>query len=279
MKREAHYLEPRNKLVRKANDLIQKSRFDLSLQQQKILLYLISQISPYDEDFKTYEFSIAEFCSVCGVSYCGKNYNDLKAAIKDIADKSLWLKLPSGTETLLRWIEKARIDGGTGTVTIRLDDDMKPFLLQLKENYTQYELIWTLNFKSKYTIRLYELIKSIHFHDLETYTRSFPVDDLRRILDAEVYPEYRNFKQRVLTPAIAEINEHSDKIVTMNEVRHGRKVLEVEFTIASKGGMETLQIRDRIEKDMGLLPGQVTLWDELKAGGYVSQDTQKGETA
>lgn len=279
MKREAHYLEPRNKLVRKANDLIQKSRFDLSLQQQKILLYLISQISPYDEDFKTYEFSIAEFCSVCGISDCGKNYNDLKAAIKEIRDKSVWVKMPNGKESLLAWIEKARIDGGSGTVTIRLDDDMKPFLLQLKENYTQYELIWTLNFKSKYTIRLYELIKSIHFHDLETYTRSFPVDDLKRMLDAETYTEYRDFKRRVLSLAIAEINEHSDKIVTMNEVRHGRKVLEVEFTIASKGGMETLQIRDRIEKDMGLLPGQVTLWDELNAGGYVSQGAQKGETA
>ena len=52
------------KQVVKANDLIQKSRFNLSLQQQKIVLYLISQITPYDEEFKLYEFSILDFCRI-----------------------------------------------------------------------------------------------------------------------------------------------------------------------------------------------------------------------
>ncbi len=65
--KENKYLELRNKTVTKANDLIQKSRFNLSLQQQKIVLYLISQVTPFDEDFKLYEFSIAEFCRVCGI--------------------------------------------------------------------------------------------------------------------------------------------------------------------------------------------------------------------
>ena len=44
------------KKVNKSNDLIQRSRFNLSLQEQKIILYLISQITPYDHDFKLYEF-------------------------------------------------------------------------------------------------------------------------------------------------------------------------------------------------------------------------------
>ncbi|MDY4786917.1 MAG: RepB family plasmid replication initiator protein, partial [Bacteroidaceae bacterium] len=51
-------LEIRHPTVVKANDLIQKSRFSLSVQQQKIVLYLISQISQFDTDFKLYEFSI-----------------------------------------------------------------------------------------------------------------------------------------------------------------------------------------------------------------------------
>ena len=52
------YLELRDKMVVKANDLIQKSRFNMTLQQQKMLLFLISQVSPYDEEFKEYEFSL-----------------------------------------------------------------------------------------------------------------------------------------------------------------------------------------------------------------------------
>lgn len=90
MEQEQKYLEIRENTIIKANELIQKSRFSLSLQQQKIVLYLISQFTPYDEDFKLYNFSIAEFCRVCGITLdSGKNYSDLKAAIKEIADKSI----------------------------------------------------------------------------------------------------------------------------------------------------------------------------------------------
>ena len=213
--KESTYLELRNKTVVKANELIQKSRFNLSLQQQKMVLYLISQISPYDEDFKLYEFSIPEFCRVCGIDMTsGKNYQDLKQAIKEIADKSLWINIDEDEETLLRWIEKPYINKKSGVIKIRLDEDMKPFLLQLKQNFTQYELIYTLHFKSKYTIRLYELLKSIHFHELETYTRKYSIDELRRILGAETYTEYRDFKRRVLEPSVKEVNDYSDKAVS-----------------------------------------------------------------
>ena len=69
----------RDRYVVKANELIQKSRFNLTLQQQKIVLYLISQIERNDKEFKLYSFSIQQFCKVCGINYTsGKNYNDLK---------------------------------------------------------------------------------------------------------------------------------------------------------------------------------------------------------
>lgn len=269
---DEQYLEARHKTIRKANELIQKGRFSLTLQQQKVLLYLISQITPYDEDFKQYEFSIPEFCRVCGIQAdSGKNYKDLKTAIKDIRDKSVWVTMPNGVDSLLSWIEKARIDSGSGIVQIKLDDDMKPFLLQLKENFTQYELIFTLHFKSKYTIRLYELIKSIHFQELQEYKRRYDVDELRRLLDAGIYKEYRNLKQRVLTPSMKEINEYSDKIVTMEEIRRGRKVLAVEFTISSKETLEVVKIKDTIDREMGT--GQVTLWDMMEQESLVTAES------
>jgi len=257
------YLELRNKTVTKSNELIQKSRFSLSLQQQKILLYLISQITPFDEDFKLYQFSISEFCRVCGINETsGKNYYALKMAIKDIRDKSIWITLDDGRQTTLAWIEKPYIDPGSGVVQIRLDRDMVPFLLQLKKNFTKYEIIWTLHFKSKYTIRLYELIKSIHFHELEIYKRRYAIEELKRLLDGDRYKEYRDFKQRVLLPAIKEINQFSDKTVSFEEVRKGRKVLSLEFTISSKSSLDAAKIRSEIEREFGL--DQMTLWEELE---------------
>lgn len=266
--KDEKYLVARGKTVTKANELIQRSRFDLGLQQQKIILYLISQITPYDEDFKLYEFSIQEFCKVCGIdANSGKNYEDLKTAIKEIADKSLWISISEDEETLLRWIEKPYVNKKDGVIKIKLDNDMRPYLLQLKANFTSYELIWTLHFKSKYTIRLYELVKSIHFHELETYKRKYGVDELKRLLNAEAYKEYRDFKRRALKPSVEEINTYSDKVLKFEEIKQGRRIIAIEFTVSSKDSMETARIRSDIEKEMGT--EQMTFWDQLKEKGYV----------
>lgn len=261
MKKET-YLELRDKMVVKANDLIQKSRFNMTLQQQKIVLFLISQIDMMDEDFKLYEFSIQEFCRVCGIdSTSGKNYQDVKQTIKDIADISVWVDVGGDKETLIRWIEKPYINKNNGVIQVRLDQDMKPFLLQLKSNFTKYELIYTLYFKSKYSIRLYELAKSIHYKELEEYRRVFSVDELRMILGGETYSEYRDFKRRVLDVAINEINEYSDKNLSYNPIKKGKSVVAIELIISSKTMLERLEIRAKIEREMG--NDQMTLFDKV----------------
>ena len=252
----------RDRYVVKANELIQKSRFNLTLQQQKIVLYLISQIERNDKEFKLYSFSIQQFCKVCGINYTsGKNYNDLKEAIKEIAQKVLWVMLPNGKEATIRWIEKAYIDRNTGTIEIRLDEDMKPYLLQLKDNFTQYELVWTLKFNSKYTIRLYELIKSIHYHELDPYERTYDIDELKRLLDAEVYKTYQHFKDRALQIAVDEINSTSDKLVSFTPIKNGRAVKKILLHIESKETGERIRLRNEIEQDLGT--NQVSVWDIL----------------
>ena len=169
MKREQG-IEKRYQHITKANDLIQKSRYSLTVQQQKIILYLISQINPFATEFKKIKFNIQEFCKVCGIDCeSGKNYSALKEHMKKISDKSCWIRLPNGKQTLLRWIEKPYIDENNGTIEIIFDNDMKPYLLQLKENFTKLELYYLLLFKSKYTIRLFELLESYHYKTLEIH--------------------------------------------------------------------------------------------------------------
>lgn len=256
-----NYVALREKQVVKANDLIQKSHFSLSLLQQKIVLYLISQIEYTDKEFRLYEFDIREFCKVCGIDFDnGGNYTYLKEQIKEIADKSLWITIED-EETLLRWIEKPYINRKEGVIKIRLDEDMKPFLLQLKANFTQYELIYTLHFKSKYTIRLYELIKSIHYHELETYERTYTVEELQKLLDAEVYKTYQHFREKVIDKAIAEINEYSDKIVSYEPIKVGRRIGKIKLKIASKDTLKKLEIRAEIDREMNFDPNQISLWD------------------
>lgn len=264
------YLSMRDGEVRKANALIQKSRYNLSTPQQKILLFLISQVKPYDDDFKVYELDRLEFCKVCGIDHTGgANYKQIKENIQALADKSWWLMSDDGSkkEKLIRWIDDAEISPGEGTIKIQLHRNMRPFLLKLKEHYTRYEIIFTLRFRCKYSIRLYELIKSVHFHDLAPYTVRYSVEDLSAMIGAESYAEYKAFKRRALLPAVMEINEWSDKNVSFTEIKSGKKVAAVELVISSKDAMETIALRDRIEKELGT--DQMTLWDLMQERGVV----------
>jgi plasmid replication initiation protein len=234
--------------VVKANNLIQKSRFDLSTQQQKMLLFIISQISMFDEEFKLYEFEITDFCKICGIdSNQGNNYKLLKEQIKKISDKSLWLELEGGKETLIRWIEKPYIDKGSGTIKIKLDEDMKPYLLQLKEKFTEYELFYTLNFKSKYSIRLYEYLKSIHYKTLERYEKTIEILDFQRLLESP-YKTFRDFNKNVLQVAYKEINEYSDLLFNYELKTKGRKVVKITLIIEPKEIGDRLKTQYRNER-------------------------------
>lgn len=256
-----YFDNPRNKTVRKSNDLIQHSRFDLTLNQQKIILYLISQISPYDKDFQTYQFSIPEFCRVCGIEMSGNNYNELKKHLKAVADKSAWIYSPTNPEKeiLFRWISTANIVKGSGILEIRLSEELKPYLLQLRENYTQYDLIFTLSFKCKYSIRLYELIKSIHFDERKPYIKTYNLDEIKILLGAEKYNVYNEFRRFCLTPAIEEINRNTDKTISFTPIKHGKKVVGIQLTVETKDLVDRANIRVLAEK---ILDKQITFFDE-----------------
>ena len=232
----------------KANEFIQNSRFNLSMQEQKIILYLISKIKPDDTEIKGQPFNIKEFCQICGIdSDSGKNYYDLKQAIQSLHDKSLWIKIDEKTEILFSWINSAAIIKDDGVVQITLNPQMKPYLLQLREKFTQYEFVYTLAMKSQYSVRIYELLKSYE----NIHRKIFDINELKKKLmcEKESYENFNNFKKYVLDIAMREINNLTDISVEYEATKQGRKFTQIEFIIKSKKDtVERLKAISKIEK-------------------------------
>ena len=217
--------------VVKSNELIQRSRYELSTVEQKIVLYLISKIKPDDDNLKLYDFQIKEFCEVCGIDDDnGKNYANLKAAIKNLSDKSIWVTLADGRETLVRWVERPYIDKRSGKIQIKLDELMKPYLLDLRERFTQYKLLYILPMKSKYSLRLYEILKSYEYIGECEYD----LDQLKKMLFCEQYTKISHFKGKVIDIAMNEINVYGDIKVTYDLIKQGRAFIKIRFIIKPK---------------------------------------------
>lgn len=238
------YIALSSKFVVKSNDLIQKSRFRLSLQQQKIILYVVSQINQQDHEMQTYTFNIADFCRICGLdSIGGQQYQNLKDALQELKSKTLWINPDPDTEVLVSWIGYAKIHKNSGTVDIRLDNDLKPYLLELKKNFTQYELVYTLRMKRKVSPRLYELLKSYHYDKTTPYHKDFEFEELRKLLDCETstYAQYKNLNKFVLKPCVKEINDQTDISISYKPITAGRKTTGVSFTISRRNPIDAIQ--------------------------------------
>ena len=217
--------------VVKSNEIIQKSRFDLHVQEQKIILYLISKIKPEDMELKEHIFEIQDFCQICGLdSINGANYIYIKKTLKGLRDKSIWITLDSGSETTLAWIDYVTMHPNSGKIMIKINDMMKPYLLQLKNHFTQYELLYILAMKSQYSLRLYELLKSYEYQE----KKIFDIDELKKRLSAEKYRLFADFNKRVLSIALREVNALSDITVTYEIIKESRKFAKIAFLIKLK---------------------------------------------
>lgn len=233
-------VEERSHIVRKSNILIQKGHNDYSQKQLKALSYIVSQVKYDATGIEPYTVDIRTFCRCCGIDIdSGKNYADLKTAIKALRDRSTWIK-DGNRQMLISWIDTCTIDGESGTITVILSKAILPYITQLRRDYTSYTLAYVLNLSSKYAIRLYELIKSVHYNEMLPYTYTTTMEDLRSIMSAETYSTIRDFKRRALEPAIQDINRATDKSVNISYHTQGRggKIVRVDLEITSKPAVE-----------------------------------------
>ena len=250
-------LTKRQYLTIKSNDLIQKNRFELSLPEQKTVAYICSMIKPIDLKDSIqgipyqleYEFNIREYCKICGIDYDnGKNYLDIKFTLKRLSDRSMWLETETG-EVLCRWLSKVWINKRSGIVKIRIDEDLAPYLFNLKEKFTQYQLYNILAMKSAFSVRIYELIKSYAYQK----NKIFEINELKHLLmvdNVKSYERYPDFRRFVLEPAQKEINKLTDLNISYEPITKGRKVVKIKFVIQYKDIMERLAAEQTVNNEL-----------------------------
>lgn len=216
--------EEQNYLVVKHNDLIREvqARLSLTVNEQKVALYLVSLINPDDKDFDIVFVSISALCELFGLEKVKGNYERLKKAIKTLRDKSCWIQ-----GKLFSWIDAPEVIPNSGMVRVKLSESLKPYLLQLKENFTKYKLYNVLVLKSKYSIRIYELLKSYFWED----TYSVTIQEFKKSICCDTFNEFKDFNKWVLAPAIKEINELTDIYVEVTKLKTGKCITDLKFDI------------------------------------------------
>ena len=134
-------------------------------------------------------------------------------------------------------------------VMIRFNQDIMPYLIELKQNFTQYALSDLIDLNSKYSIILYKWL-SMSYNQYEHYSTkggrraeqveayrnpSISMQELRTITDTTTkYERFTKFETRVLREPLEEINAHTSFNVTYEKVKKGRSIDSIVFHIEKK---------------------------------------------
>jgi hypothetical protein len=214
-----------NKFVTKSNKLIE-ANYKLGVVEQKVILCLASNIQPTDSDFKTYTLPIKEFTNLLGLK--GKpKYTELRKITKDLMQKVFEIRINKKV-IQVAWLSYVAYNESEGTIDIRFDPFLRPYLLELKREFTSYKLENVVQLKSSYAIRIYELLKQYE----KLQERTFFLHELRALLGVkDIYPAYGNFKQRVLLPAQKELRKKTDISFELEEIKNGHRVEKINFII------------------------------------------------
>ncbi len=213
-------------LVSKANQLVE-ARYRLTVREQRFVLLMVSIIEPKDDDFTIYRVPTQKLIEVLG----WRKEKDARKRVLDLIEglEKKKLKIRKKESWLsMRWFASLE-NFDDGSVEIEFSRKLKPYLIQLKGNFTRYRLGIVFQLHSAYSIRMYELLKQY-----ETIgSRRVTLEDLRLYLGVEEgrYKLYGHFKDRILLFAQAEIKEKTDISFTFDEIKQGRKVVALDFDI------------------------------------------------
>ena len=197
------------------------ARYKLSTVEQKLILSIISLIRPTDSDFMNYQIPISQFAFLAD----NNNHQRLKKYCKDIMSKPLEVATEDGW-MLFNWFSHIRYR--KEMIECSVSPELKPYLLELKENFKSYDLKYILEMQSEYSIRIYEMLK-------KSEKMGFLEMDLEELQDLLQVPEsfkvYADFKRKVLQPTSIEIAKYTDIYFEFKEIKSGRKVVKIKFII------------------------------------------------
>ena len=261
-----------NQVAVVSNDLVLRSRYRLNLLEQKIVLYMASRIKPDDKDFHRQIVPLTELVDAVRSDddkKWGSAYEKIDKVIdgffgkKILIDTGIVMPKSKSKQTLkdkIAWVQAAKYRNINGQICVEFcfAEDLKPFLLELKRNFTKYHLREMVRLRSPNSLRLYQILKA---HKDKKQKKSniakclYSVIELKERLGLQdAYEKYNHFKSRVLLTAQKQLKENTSIAFEFEEKKQGRKVTSFVFTIYTN---EVKLTKDNPPNLLDLMVGEV----------------------
>ena len=232
----------KKELVVKDNALINAS-YSLNLVEQRLILLAIVMLREHTHNMeldylafnKPIKVTADSYINTFGVSQ-STAYETLKDACKTLFARQFSYQEPRERGRIAnkttRWVSDIAYIDNSATVEFTFAPAVLPLILHLEKHLTSYELKQVSCLTSGYAIRLYELL--IRWRS--TGKLYISIDELRSKLGLieDEYKKMGDFKKRVLTVALNQINKFTDITVSYIQKKEGRNISELHFMFEEK---------------------------------------------
>ena len=202
------------------SNMLTKAAYTLSLSEKRLLMLAVTRLDNTSDDSQILTIAPGDYAAFYALNQKGA-YRTLKNAVENLWSRTL----VTDDNTKYRWIITSKYEDGV--IELEFHPRLRPHLIQLKNQFTQYFLHRAADFKLMYTWRLFELIMQFK----NTGYLWIELDDFRRTLDipAAYNRDFGLVRSKVIAPAVKEIKEKDGLKVTWNPIKTGRKVTALEF--------------------------------------------------
>lgn len=218
-------------IVKKSNAIARARWQPGSIWEPRIVALVASKVRETDEDFFEYKIPVAELAGFSDEKLSGKQYQDIARSIEHLGKATI--RIEGKKPRNFRQYNIFSMCGyEDGYLVARFDPDLKPHFLNLKAQFTAYNLFEYLNLPSSYSQRVFEILKSwsnvpeivlslAELHDILNTPESFRKD-------------FRQFRTRVVEKAHKDILTHTSLYFEWEPIKKGRSVISVRFVFSKR---------------------------------------------
>lgn len=226
--------------VTKSNSLA-RSYYRFNLVEKRVMEILISQLNPMSQNtsqLQKLELKATDYAKTFGVSE-KHAYEHIESAISGLIKRVFSIAIPNGREEFTLMSNSQYLER-EGKITCSFNSYLNKHLVGLRgkfTHYTKYPLKITVNFKSSYAWRIYELLVS--WAEDPKYTGgilagwcTIEVDELRNMLDVPKSYQWHDFQRQVLDVAQSELKKHANIEIEIERSKTGKKITGLKFIFA-----------------------------------------------
>ncbi|ECZ6620000.1 replication initiation protein [Salmonella enterica] len=214
------------------SNAISRAAQSLSLAEKRIIFAAIAQMGG---KYAPVRITAQEYANTFGMPL-KQAYSQLKEASENFFNRYIRFKLNEVSEIdvdvwKIRWLGAYKYNDGEANVLLHFTPQVMPYLCELEDNFTKYQLSQACALRSVHSWRLLELFEQMNTNKENNGWLSISLEDFHHAMESpdSYKTTFGLLRKYMIEPAVKELTEKDHWMIDWKPIKKGRKVVRLEF--------------------------------------------------